>query len=300
MNLVGKIFTVLIFVMSLVFMSFSVAVYATHKNWKEVVTNPERTATIAKPLGLTYQLQKTRKRNDELKDQKIKLENELAKQKKAAEQVKSKLETELDTVRRAHILLQERQVALVDDVREAVADMNAVQARLLELRSDISGPDGQSGLRGDIKQARIDRDANFKEARQLEDELHQAIIELKRVRAREFELLGERTKAMDVLRKFGLKPEPTLYTNIPPDVKGRVRAVNESVPGERLVEITIGADDGLLTKHKLHVYRMGENRKYVGDIEVIKTYPDKAVCTIVPKTLQSPMREGDHVASRIR
>ena len=33
MNLVGKIFTVLIFLMSLVFAGFAVAVHATHKNW---------------------------------------------------------------------------------------------------------------------------------------------------------------------------------------------------------------------------------------------------------------------------
>ena len=38
MNLVGKIFIVLILVMSLVFMSFAVVVYATHHNWKEVAT----------------------------------------------------------------------------------------------------------------------------------------------------------------------------------------------------------------------------------------------------------------------
>ena len=43
MNLVGKIFIVLIFVMSLVFMAFSMAVYATHRNWREVV--------VGKPKG---------------------------------------------------------------------------------------------------------------------------------------------------------------------------------------------------------------------------------------------------------
>ena len=50
MNLVGKIFTVLIFVMSLVFMSFAVVVYATHRNWKEVVERPEDEVGPGKPL----------------------------------------------------------------------------------------------------------------------------------------------------------------------------------------------------------------------------------------------------------
>ena len=35
MTLVGKIFTVLIFVMSIVFMAFSIMVFATHTNWRE-------------------------------------------------------------------------------------------------------------------------------------------------------------------------------------------------------------------------------------------------------------------------
>ena len=35
MNLVGKIFIVLVFIMSIVFMSFSVMVYATHRDWKK-------------------------------------------------------------------------------------------------------------------------------------------------------------------------------------------------------------------------------------------------------------------------
>ena len=39
MNLVGKIFVVIICVMSIFFMGLTVAVYATHRNWREVVMN---------------------------------------------------------------------------------------------------------------------------------------------------------------------------------------------------------------------------------------------------------------------
>src|SRR4029453_42584 len=53
MTLIGKIFTVLIFVMSIVFMSFSVMVFATHKNWKDYVTNP--TTGLQKQLDLAKQ-----------------------------------------------------------------------------------------------------------------------------------------------------------------------------------------------------------------------------------------------------
>ena len=35
MNWLGKVFVVVILIMSLVFMGLSMAVYATHKNWKQ-------------------------------------------------------------------------------------------------------------------------------------------------------------------------------------------------------------------------------------------------------------------------
>ena len=40
MNLVGKICLFATLVMSIVFMSFAVAVYATHQNWREAIERP--------------------------------------------------------------------------------------------------------------------------------------------------------------------------------------------------------------------------------------------------------------------
>ena len=37
MTLLGKIFTVLILIMSVLFMSFSIMVFATHQNWQKLV-----------------------------------------------------------------------------------------------------------------------------------------------------------------------------------------------------------------------------------------------------------------------
>ena len=38
MTLLGKILTILILVMSILFMAFAVSVYATHTNWRDQVT----------------------------------------------------------------------------------------------------------------------------------------------------------------------------------------------------------------------------------------------------------------------
>ena len=52
MTLLGKIFTVMIFIMSIVFMSMSLMVFATHKNWRLAAYNPDSTKG---PLGLKQQ-----------------------------------------------------------------------------------------------------------------------------------------------------------------------------------------------------------------------------------------------------
>ena len=65
MNLVGKIFIVLILVMALVWMGLSVAVYAAHKNWKDHVENPT--------TGLNKQLEEAKARTQQLKDEATRL-----------------------------------------------------------------------------------------------------------------------------------------------------------------------------------------------------------------------------------
>ena len=69
MTLLGKIFTMLIFIAALVWMALSVALYMTQKNWKDVVVRPKEQATGAdKPLGLQHQkkqLEETIKRLQE-------------------------------------------------------------------------------------------------------------------------------------------------------------------------------------------------------------------------------------------
>ena len=57
MTFLGKIFTVLIMIMSVLFMGLAMVVFATHTNWKKVVDNPQASANA--PLGLKQQLQQS-------------------------------------------------------------------------------------------------------------------------------------------------------------------------------------------------------------------------------------------------
>src|SRR5271166_818844 len=66
MNLVGKIFTVLIFLMCVVFGTFALMVHAAHKNWREAV--------MASGTGYKDQLTKAETVNNDLKKEKKDLE----------------------------------------------------------------------------------------------------------------------------------------------------------------------------------------------------------------------------------
>lgn len=88
MNLIGKIFTVLIFVMSVTFMAFTVMSYATRTNWRKVADNP--TPSLEQPHGgLSQQLADERNKNQKLQDENEKVNRSLAEQEAEDRQVRS-------------------------------------------------------------------------------------------------------------------------------------------------------------------------------------------------------------------
>src|SRR5690606_32027012 len=60
----------------------------------------------------------------------------------------------------------------------------------------------------------------------------------------------------------------------PPDVDGRVTEVDET---GRYVQLSIGADDGLMEGHVLNVWRTEPDAKYVGKVRVMEVFPATAV-----------------------
>ena len=141
MNLVGKIFTVLIFIMALVFMGFAVSIYAVHKNWKEEATE------------LASQKGELEEKNQQLKDEKAKLESEVEAERKAKDQVIAKLETEYTLLKDEHTQLEQMLGQIDKERRTAVAALNATNSRLAELDAEVVKQ------HIDIAQAQKDREA---------------------------------------------------------------------------------------------------------------------------------------------
>ena len=289
MNLVGKIFTVLIFVLSLVFMSFAVAVYATHKNWRTVVQN---TDTAKGKLGLEKQLEQQKDVNKQLNEQLGKEKQTYESEKTLAQQVRAKLETERNEAVKERDALLKQDEDYGKQLRKEVAEVKAAHQELETKRAE------NETLRTEIRNAQTDRDKHFAQVVKVTDDLHQAANELARLKELNKNLAEQHAKAMEVLRLHGLKAEPELYRNVPPMVEGLVTAT----PSEGIVEISIGADDGLLPGHQLFVYRAtGAVNSLVGKIEVVKTAPDRAVCkSLRGEWNKSTIVKGDRVATQIK
>jgi hypothetical protein len=287
MNLVGKIFIVLILVMSVFFGAMAVMVYGTHKNWKKVVFNP--TPLPGENLGLNQQLKQKEQRLAELKDQKDMIQKELDAQKSLRIDAVKRLENEKDRLAQELARYKQEYEELVKAERAAVAAMNQTQQTLAQLREELGK------RRTEVDQANQDTDSNFKEVVRLTDVLHQQVNELKRLRARQMELAKDLAQAESVLRHFGYTKE-TPITDTPPALDGLVMAV----PRSDIVEISLGSDEGLLKGHPLEVYRItGGGPTYVGRIEVVKTDTDRSACKVIPSYQQSNVQRGDRVTTKL-
>ena len=284
MNLVGKIFTVLIVVMSLVFMSLSVIVYATHKNWRDVVENPTKTAD--KDLGLKFQLEAAQNERKQLEDEKNKIQEDLNNEKNTRRQALAKLETEIQQLSDDKKQLTAEAEKHVAGERQAVAALQVTQDVAKGIRDKVDS------LRKDAEDARTERDAMMKKFVQQTDELHQAVNELKRLKDRGTELSESLAKARQVLRMNGLD-ESKDYSGKPPvTIAGTVTALR----GGDLVEVNVGPDDGLMKGHRLMVYRT--DGFYLGDLEVVEAQPHNAVCRIDPNYRRGAIQEGDRIAAK--
>jgi chromosome segregation ATPase len=198
MNLVGKIFVVLILVMSVVFMAFAMAGYASHKNWWEVVYNDQPTPD--KPLGLAGQLREAQEYNKKLSDQAERLKQQYDAEKTAKIQAIAKLENESEVAKGELKALEAKLAALEKAKGEAEAAMNAMQAKITGDRKELELQ------RKTVEEAQKDRNAHFKEVVRLTEELNQAVNERDLLKKRTVELRKDLVKANQVFKQVEHEP----------------------------------------------------------------------------------------------
>jgi len=283
MTLLGKVFTVLIFIMSILFMGFSVVVFATHRNWKMLVDNPS--ATERYPLGLKQQLQAQVETNKGLRAELDGLRNQLAVEMAARRSALSALETKLADAQQRLAQKESELAGLQSAQTEATAAINLAETRLKELVIDIQK------LRDEIRMVQAQRDEFYQRVVDLTDKLYSAAGVERNLKERETQLIAEISKYKRVTDVLGVNPNMPVESIAPP-LDGIVTAVGD----KNLIEVSLGSDDGLRVGHRVEVFR---DNNYLGSAMVLKTDPDRAVAQVDEKSQRGLIKVRDRVATKL-
>jgi hypothetical protein len=287
MNLVGKILVVALFVMALVFSSFTLAVHATHKNWKMMVDNP--TPQPGQQPGLKQVLADRDAQIGRLQTELTEKQKLLERTIRESEQVRGQLETAVREHLDARDKLNTEIASKTSALNEAIE--SAKQAAIVLAKTQ----DENKLVRDKNTSLTKDRDDALDEVIKLEDELGQATGEWNRLAERNRQLLLQCAQYRIAMSNYKVP----LNTEVP-TVSGLVTATHSA---EGMVEINLGLDDGLSKDVFMDVFRLGNNpadTRYLGKIRLFSVDKTKAVGTVIrDSTLKGTIQESDHVTTRI-
>jgi hypothetical protein len=272
MSLVGKIFTMLILIFSIIFMAFSMMVFATHKNWKAQATKLGTDLAAA---------------NTALKDAKDSLEREkteLAREQAARKAALAALQVRVSQAEN-RLAAKEKELGDLTAAHSQTTEAAKVaQDRLSLLEKETND------LRNTLRTERQRLDKMFINVVDLTDKLNQAESLRQNLEEVNKQALTQMSQMKMVLDRNGLAPD-SLVAHIPPKVEGVVIDVSD----KDLVEISIGSDDGLKVGHSLDVY---SGNQYKGRIVIKKTNPDRAVGQVMRELQKGQIKRGDRVTTK--
>ena len=272
MNLMGKIFTLLIFFMSICFLVMALMVGASHRNWKEIATNKKKEATQA---------------INKLEDSKLKTsekEKLLAAERTGRAMQLAQLESQLRAARE-NVVSKETELRSTKEISQAqLAELEKAQARIKA--QDIEVAD----LRANNSKLVDDIALQFSLVRNLTNQTFEAKNQIALLTEKEGDLVSKLAKTKRVLDRNGLTAD-SLTDHIVPKLDGLV----VKVTADGLFAISLGTDDGLRVGHVMDVYRKD---RFVGKGTVIKTETDLSAVRINPDFELDTVQEGDHVTSK--
>lgn len=284
MDILGKIFVFAIFIMSLVFMSFSVAIYATHTNWREEIERTAAQAGVGKPVGYREQLKQAKEERERLAARITDLVRKVSESEVARDQVIAQVQealreknADLDKLRRTK-----------DDSEKAAEEARSQLAATQKQLEDMSS--GIQKLREQILAEQSKVDAAVQRSAQLTDDLHEKQAFLQIAEERKKQLEQQVANARELLKAAGL--DLGAATGRLPELEGSV-----SVVGKEMVEISLGGHDGIRKNVDLEVYR---DATYVGRVRVIDVMPDKAFAKPIKDYMKDVIRRGDRVATKLK
>lgn len=274
MNLLGKIFTVLILLASVSLMIIAMFVYSTHRNWQTAYNT------------LNTKLQAATAANANAEAEYLAQISQLKSEQSAAVQDVAKLETERNVIVSQNQSIQKEVDQLRQDQAQSVALVKATEENINRLTTEVTG------LRDSIRLAMQERDTMFHDTLKATSELHSTAGQLQQLEERSTQIVAQLADVTAKATEGGVD----LNGEYVPRVRGKISRTRR-VDGNQFVEITVGADDGVRKGQTIEIFR-GE--RYLGRAKIIKADPDRAVGQIIREFQQGQIQENDDVATKLR
>lgn len=277
MTLLGKCFSFAILILSVGFMFLALAVNASHRNWRDVVLGDK---------GYKKQIEVFSKQNEQLVDQK--------------ERIQAKLVREQAARQTALATLQTQQTQLASQLADSLASNQQLEAKNTELSQlDLSRAQqlealtaANKTLREQIRTEQADRDKLFTQTLELTDDMNELRGVRQELEVRNAALLKQITRYKEVVDAKAIDISEPLH-GAPPKRNGNILVIDRP---RLLVEVSIGHDDGLRSGHLLEVTRAG---RYVGKLKVVSVEPNRSVAEIQRDYSDGILKEGDRVDTTI-
>jgi len=274
MTLLGKFLSTFIFILSTAFMVLALAVNASHRNWREVVLDPNN--------GLKKQIETISRTNQQLTDDRQRTQSALDREQAARRTALAALQSQLDQMEQL-LRGSEAQVQQLEAKSTELSQLDRSRAEELQRLTDEARK-----LRDQIRAEQEDRDSLFAETLKMTDQMNLLKGSLQAQTERNEQLAGQLSRYREVVDMKGIDVNQPL-DGAPPERNGTVLVVNRPLD---MVEVSIGYDDGLRDGHLLDVTRSG---RYVGRLRIRRTEPNRSVAEILKDYNQSPIQEGVRV-----
>ena len=281
MNLIGKILVGVIFVMSIVFMTLGIVSYSLQKKWKDDCKT------------LTDKKEQIQTLNSQLQTQIGALEKERESLKSSLNDDIGKLEAKNKSLTDENNNLNNTVSVYRQDTDNAIKALTNTQNNMSALRDELLV------MRAALEKAQTDRQTQYAEMVAANDTARVLAMELATLKST-FDILSkDLVDSRYLLAQLGYDDlSPSVYDEHLRDVPPRVEGTITDIRPDGAVVINIGRDDGLLSGHKLHVYRDKQGvPSYLGRIEIIDVKPGVAYGKIMSEYRNGTILRNDKVTA---
>jgi hypothetical protein len=272
-NVLGKIFVFALFVMSLVLMTFAIAVYSSHTNWQ------------ARAKKTQEDLDKSKSEALKSKQEAERMAEYVAASEAARDQVIAKFQQALVEKDKELTDLRDKRNGKLEEMQGELMKLASAEEDLTRARDELKQLQEEARKKQELVDQQVQR------AAQLAAQLHEKESFLAIANERKTQLEKQVAQARLLLKQSGLSID-SLPKDRVPRVDGVVMAVVDNS-----IEVSLGGDDGLQAGHEIEVYR---NDEYLGRAIVKTVKPDRAVAVLVKEYSRGIVQRGDKVTTRLK